>query len=88
MKNLCNAVMYENKTNPGVRYAECGFWRYIEQRKIALSEQEDIRILHTIRACPTPINLFLCLIRKTFVYDDRPVAPKGEYRVNNFWEKG
>lgn len=80
-KNLCNAIMYENKTNPGLVMAECGFWRYIELRKAELDKQEDIRILRTVRGWPTPINLWLCLLRKSYTYDNRPHTPKGEYRI-------
>ena len=80
-KNLCNAVMYENKTNPGLVIVECGFWNYIESRKAELGNQEDIRILRTVRALPTPINLWLCLIRKSCTHDNRPKTPEGKYRI-------
>ena len=80
-KNLCNAVMYENKTNPGLVITECGFWNYIERRKAELGNQEDIRILRTVRAWPTPINLWLCLIRKSCIHDNRPKTPEGKYRI-------
>jgi hypothetical protein len=73
--------MYENKTNPGLVFAECGFWRYIELRKVELGKQEDINILRTVRALPTPINLWLCLIRKSYTYDNRPTSPEGKYRI-------
>lgn len=80
-KNLCNAIMYENKTNPGLVITECGFWNYIERRKAELGDQEDIRILRTVRGWPTPINLFWCLIKRQKVYDNRPKTPEGKYRI-------
>ncbi len=80
-KNLCNAILYENMTNPGIKYLECGFWRYIELRKAELGKQEDIKIIRTVRGWPSPLNIFWCLIRKTKVIDDRPQAPEGEYRI-------
>jgi hypothetical protein len=80
-KNLCNAIVYENKTNPGLVIVECGFWRYIELRKAELGNQEDIRIMRTVRALPTPINLWLCLIRKSCTHDNRPKTPEGKYRI-------
>jgi hypothetical protein len=80
-KNLCNAIMYENKTNPGLVIVECGFWGYIEHRKAELGNQEDIRILRTVRGWPTPINLFWCLIRKSCTHDNRPKTPEGKYRI-------
>ena len=73
--------MYENKTNPGLVIVECGFWNYIESRKAELGNQEDIRILRTVRALPTPINLWLCLIRKSCTHDNRPKTPEGKYRI-------
>lgn len=81
MKNLCNAIVYENKTTPGLVIVECGFWNYIELRKAELGNQEDIRILRTVRAWPTPINLWLCLIRKSCTHDNRPKTPEGKYRI-------
>ena len=73
------AIEYANKTS-GVIMVECCFNSYLDKRRLALDEQEDIVVHRYVRL--TGIGAFFaCMFHKRYQVGYLPSEPKGKYRI-------